>query len=118
MSVFEPYLVAQRERSLREVAANEVAAQGAMTIARSLARLLGDQFGARRVVLTGSLARGTFAQGSDIDLAAEGISAGDFYRAGAELEAEAKGLSVDLVPIESASTAYLEALSRDGVELS
>ncbi len=118
MSVFESYFVAQRDRSLREVAANEVAAQSALTIARSLARLLVDQFGARRVVLTGSLARGTFAHGSDIDLAAEGIAAGDFYRAGAELEAEAHGLRVDLVPIESASSDYLEVLSREGVELS
>ena len=94
MSLFEPYLAAQRERSLREVAANERAAQSALMIARSLARLLVDRYGARRVILTGSLARGNFVQGSDIDLAAEGIAADDFYRAGAELEVEANGLSV------------------------
>lgn len=117
MSAFEPYLTAWQKRSLLEGAANEVAAQSALKIARSLARLLVDRFGARRVVLTGSLARGDFVQGSDIDLAAEGIAADSFYQAGAELEAEAEGLGVDLVPIESASAAYLEALSRDGVEL-
>ena len=117
MSAFEPYLAAWRERSLRERAANELAAHNAMNIARSLARLLVDRFGARRVVLTGSLARGDFEQGSDIYLAAEGIAADAFYRAGAELEAAAEGLSVDLVPIESGSAVYLEALSRDGVEL-
>ena len=117
MSAFEPYLTAHRERSLREGAANVVAAQRALKIARALAQLLVDRFGARRVVLTGSLARGDFVQGSDVDLAAEGVAPGDFYRAGAELETQAEGLSVDLVPIESASTAYLDALSREGVEL-
>lgn len=71
----------------------------------------------RRVVLTGSLARGEFRVGSDIDLAAEGIPDDRFFRAGADLEAAAGGLHVDLVPIESADSVYLADLDREGIVL-
>ena len=83
------------------------------------ARLLAlrDRYGARRVVLAGSLARGDFRVGSDIDLAAEGIPDDQFFRAGADLEASAGGLRVDLVPLESANPDYLADLAREGIVL-
>jgi predicted nucleotidyltransferase len=69
------------------------------------------------VVLVGSLARGEFQVGSDIDLAAEGIPDDRFFRAGADLEAAAQGFHVDLVPIESAGPDFLADLAREGVVL-
>ena len=69
------------------------------------------------MVLVGSLARGEFSVGSDIDLAAEGIPDDAFFKAGADLEAAAEGLHVDLVPIESANAAFLADLARDGIVL-
>ncbi len=82
-----------------------------------MAEVLRSRYGARRVLLAGSLARGEFRRGSDIDLAVEGLPTDDLFRAGAALEECAPGLEVDLVPIESASTEYLARLERDGIKL-
>jgi len=74
------------------------AAQGCMA-------LLKERFGARRVILFGSLAgKGAWHDRSDIDLAVEGLPPEAFFRAytacGALLP---PGLELDLVPLESAS---------------
>jgi predicted nucleotidyltransferase len=55
-------------------------------VAQKVAHLLRQKFGATRVVAFGSLAhRKWFSQWSDIDLAAWGISAYEFYRAVADV---------------------------------
>ena len=117
MSEFEPYLRAWRERWQRQRVADAEAAREARKIAERLAEQLRTDYGVRKVVLAGSLARGDFRVGSDIDLAAEGIPGDRFFRAGAELERVAGGLRVDLVPLESANPAYLADLARDGIVL-
>lgn len=117
MSEFEPYLRAWRERWKRQRQADEQAAREARRVAERLALLLRREYGARRVVLVGSLARGDFRSGSDIDLAAEGIPDARFFRAGADLEAAGGGIHVDLVPIESADPAFLTDLEREGIVL-
>lgn len=117
VSDFEPYVRAWRERWAEQRRSDAEAARGAREIAERLAKRLRDDYGARRVVLLGSLARGDFRVGSDIDLAAEGIPDEKFFRAGADLESAAGGLHVDLVPIESASPAFLTELAREGIVL-
>lgn len=117
MSEFEPYLRAWRERWRRKREADEKAAREAREIADRLADHLRDVYGVSRVVLVGSLARGDFRVGSDIDLAAEGIPDDRFFRAGADLEAAAGGPHVDLVPLESADPAFLTDLDREGIVL-
>jgi uncharacterized protein len=70
---FQPYLL---ERQRRRVAARErdsEQATRALGIAQQLAQILVDAYGATAVILVGSLARGEFAQGSDIDLAVSGV---------------------------------------------
>ncbi|HEY3233164.1 MAG TPA: nucleotidyltransferase domain-containing protein [Polyangiaceae bacterium] len=111
------YLESWRDRWARQAEADARAREHAFGVAERLARLLVDGYGVRRVVLTGSLARGDFAAGSDIDLAVLGLNDADFFRAGAELEREAEGLQVDLVPIESATGVYHEALRKEGILL-
>ena len=101
MSDFESYIAGWRDRRERE----------------RRARVLVDRYGARRVVLVGSLARGDFGLGSDIDLAAEGLPAESFFAAGAELEALAGGIGVDLVPIESATAAFRARVAEEGIAL-
>ncbi|MBI4703166.1 MAG: nucleotidyltransferase domain-containing protein [Deltaproteobacteria bacterium] len=117
MEGFEPYLLAWRERWARQQEADAELGRCARALAVELAALLRDRYGARRVVLAGSLARGEFRRGSDIDLAAAGIPHDLFFRAGAELEGVAGGLSVDLVPIESATPAFLARLAAEGIVL-
>lgn len=117
VSEFESYLRAWRERWQRDRERDSEAAAAARRTAERLARTLRDRYGASRVILTGSLARGEFRRGSDIDLAVEGLCPDAIFGAGAALEREAGGLEVDLVPLESASLEYLRNLEREGVML-
>ncbi len=114
---FESFRAAWHRRWREERRADEEGAARALAIARRLASVLYERYGATRVILLGSLARGEFRSGSDIDLAAEGIASSEFFRAGAELERAAEGLRVDLVPIESATPAFVAVLEREGLEL-
>ncbi len=88
-----------------------------METARRLATLLRSRFGVRRVVLFGSLARGEFGRGSDIDLAVEGLAADRLFRAGADLDEMAHGIRVDLVPVESATRSLRDRLENEGIVL-
>jgi predicted nucleotidyltransferase len=83
MAEFDSYIAAWRERRARNERARVDARERAMALARELADVLVTRYGASRVVLVGSLARGDFAPGSDIDLAAEGVPDDRFFAAGA-----------------------------------
>jgi len=110
----DAYVKAWRARAReREALAKDEQTQ-ALARANELATLLADQFGATKVILFGSRARGDARLGSDIDLAAEGIPPEVFFAAGAALERAAKGFSVDLVPLESATPYLLECIDREG----
>ncbi len=114
MSGFEPYLEGLQTRERQVQFASAQAALRARSVAQRLAEALVSRYGATKVHLTGSLARGQFEIGSDIDLAAQGLSPDVFFAAGADIQAEAEGFAVDLVPIESATPAYLAELAREG----
>jgi predicted nucleotidyltransferase len=117
MGEFEPYIRAWRERWRQERQAEPARAQRARMTARKVARLLVRRYGARRVVLCGSLARGDFRQGSDIDLAVEGVPAARFFEASAAAARAAGEFDVDVVPIESATPRYREWLADEGIVL-
>ena len=94
------------------------AREQAFATARALAKVLRDRYGARRVVLVGSLARGDFRLGSDIDLVVEGLPEDALFRAGADLEALAGDIEVDLVPLEAATSAFVaRAVAAEGIVL-
>lgn len=114
---FETYWQAWRTRLARQRRDEEEKAGRALALARRLAQLLVERYSATRVVLVGSLARGDFRSGSDIDLAVEGVAPAAFFAAGAELERVAGWVGVDLVPLETASVFFREEAERDGVAL-
>jgi uncharacterized protein len=99
-----------------DVAAREHLLARRRTQAHALARMLIARFGARRVLLFGSLARGESAGKLDIDLAVEGLDRDLELRALAALSDEA-GCAVDLVRVEDASPRLAAAIARDGVML-
>jgi predicted nucleotidyltransferase len=117
MSEFDPYIRAWRERWRQEHRADTAIARSARATARKVARLLVRRYGARRVVLCGSLARGDFRRGSDIDLAVDGVPAERFFEASAAAARAAGRFDVDVVPIESATPRYREWLADEGVVL-
>jgi predicted nucleotidyltransferase len=76
----------------------------ALEAAEACIRLLKERFGARRVILFGSIAgQGPWHGRSDIDLAVEGLADGDFFPAySACRDLLPRGLELDLVPLEDA----------------
>jgi uncharacterized protein len=111
------YIEAWRERWSRRAAERARVAEHARVVAGEIAHLLRQHYGARRVILIGSLARGEFRPDSDIDLVVDGIEPRLFLRAGADAERSAHGFDVDLVPFESAAPAMREQLAREGIPL-
>jgi len=76
----------------------------ALEAAEACIRLLKERFGARRVILFGSIAgQGTWHGRSDIDLAVEGLAPAEFFPAySACRDLLPRGLELDLVPLERA----------------
>ena len=92
-------------------------AEEARGVASSLAQELRSRFGAERVVLFGSLARGEFSGRSDIDLAVWGIPPRDFYRAVAFASGCSKAWAVDLVDGDDCPGALRRNIEQEGVAL-
>jgi predicted nucleotidyltransferase len=90
----------------------------ALTAARKAARLLRNEFGAKEVILFGSLARrGMFTMFSDIDLAARGIDSDRFLDAADALLNLNTGFKIDLAEVEACPPALLKNIQKDGKPL-
>ncbi|MDY7079293.1 MAG: nucleotidyltransferase domain-containing protein [Chloroflexota bacterium] len=76
----------------------------ALASAHTCAELLKSHFGARRVIIFGSLAgQGPWHDRSDIDLAVEGLAPADYFRALSTCwELLPQGINLDLVTLEDA----------------
>lgn len=74
------------------------------------------EYGAKRVFLFGSAARGTSGDYSDIDLACEGLSPEQFFKVLGRLLATT-GRSVDLVDIEEVKDTIQRRIEREGILL-
>ena len=84
--------------------------------ARMVAELLHNKYGARRVLVFGSLAKNGFRDGSDIDIFAEGCS-GSYWRMVSEAERLASPFEVHIVCDEDASSTLVMTVTNEGVEL-
>ena len=89
----------------------------ARAAASAAATVLKRDFGATRVLLFGSAARGQgFHDRSDIDLAVEGVQIDQFWAAGAAAERSA-GFELDLVDLTFAQPGLIEHVEATGIEL-
>lgn len=117
---WKKYLQAARHRlaPLRLTLAEQREREGLLERVREAASLLKTHFGARRVVLFGSLAHAAwFMPDSDVDLAVEGVNDKDYWQAWRAIEAIIGNRSVDLIAVEAASESLRRAIQRYGVEL-
>jgi predicted nucleotidyltransferase len=91
--------------------------EGATSVARSIAKGLVERFGAKKVMLFGSLARGGYNRWSDIDLAVWGIPPVDFFKAVSFATGFSETWEVDLVDGEDCSKDLLDVILNEGIEL-
>lgn len=90
----------------------------AWQLARKAAELLKIEFGARRVVVFGSLAHAAwFTPWSDVDLAARGIPSARYFEAVAAVSSLNPAIQIDLVDPESCPPRLLANIEREGVGL-
>ncbi len=81
------------------------------------ARRLMSMPGVRRVLLIGSLARGTARPGSDVDLWVEGLDERDWLAAVAAVREEIRDAEVDVIRAEWAGEAIAARAVAEGVAL-
>lgn len=105
---------ARARRSRREARRAE-----ALALARAMAQVLAEEFGAREVWLFGSVLRPeAFHERSDIDLAAAGIPPDRYLAALGRLEELAAGrFRADLVDLDACGEALRRAARERGVRL-
>ncbi|MCA1900245.1 MAG: nucleotidyltransferase domain-containing protein [Chloroflexi bacterium] len=108
-------LPAMRKRREEERPARNKRRRRAMRIARQAADLLRKEFGAKKVILFGSLAkRGAFTLFSDIDLAVEGMPKENYYKAADAVYYLRPDIKIDLVELETCPPAMRENIKKDG----
>ena len=100
MGAYDTYIQGWRDQARRTEQARREREADARRLVPILVQHLVESHGARRVILIGSLVRGGFDLGSDIDLLVEGLVGASLFRAGAELEELARPIHVDLVALE------------------
>lgn len=117
---WQPYIEAARRRLARPkmTSAQQHERERLLALVREVALQLKRQYGAKRVILFGSLAdTDWFLPDSDVDLAVEGLAAGDFWQAWGLVEQVIVDRPVDLIEIETASESLRHAIRRYGIEL-
>jgi predicted nucleotidyltransferase len=90
----------------------------AWRIARKAARVLREEFGAKRVVVFGSLAHQLwYSPRSDIDIAVWGIAPEIFFRAAARVDRVAKGFEIDVLDPDDCRPSVRQEIEEDGIDL-
>ena len=106
-----------RARNAEVVRQTEAEAARSRAEAEAIAAMLRERFGATRVILFGSLARGRFRLDSDIDLAVTGIPTADFFRAYAEAMSLAGEFKLDLLDLADCPPSVQTAVLKQGIPL-
>lgn len=111
----EAYRRAARRREWREPQERRRRAWG---LAQRAADLLRERFGARRVLVFGSLVHeGCFTPWSDVDLAAWGLSPEDTFRALGAVQDLDSDIEVNLIDVATCSPSLLAVIEAEGVEV-
>jgi len=90
----------------------------ALELAKQASFLLRRRYGAKRVVVFGSLASAkAFSEWSDIDLAAWGIAPDRFYSAVAAVTGMSPDFKIDLVEPDTCREAVRASIEEHGIEI-
>lgn len=112
------YRATAQQRKEQEQEQQRQRIQHAWMLAQQAAKLLREDFGAKQVILFGSLARRDFFhRRSDIDLVVDGVKSQEFWRAWSALDWLGGEFEIDLIDIETTSPILRSAIEREGIEL-
>ena len=117
---WQPYIEAARQRLVppKLTPAEQQLREQLLARAREVAATLKNRFGARRVILFGSLVdTDWFTPNSDVDLAVEGLAKDAYWQAWKLAEDIISHRPVDLIELESATESLAQAIRQYGVEL-
>ncbi|HXV99694.1 MAG TPA: nucleotidyltransferase domain-containing protein [Anaerolineae bacterium] len=112
------YRAAAQRRQEQERVQQAQRIQRAWILAQQAAQLLRENFGAKEVILFGSLARRDFFHRcSDLDLAVGGVKNQDFWRAWSVLDQLDREFAIDLIDIQTVSPALKLIIDQEGLAL-
>lgn len=119
--MYEEYIRAWVERKKKEEEKMKLLAHKALEEARKVTGVLREKYGAKRVVLFGSLAKylrgaGEFTERSDIDLAVEGLPKEEYFRVLSEINRLSE-FEVDLIDLEGCPAFLRNLIEREGMEI-
>lgn len=117
MLAYRPWLVMESYRLDPETKSKK---EHAWMVAKDVAALLKQRYGATRVVAFGSIVRESgFTPWSDVDLAVWGLAPEDYFDAiGEAMDLGLDGrVKVDVVDMDRCSSALREAVDGEGVDL-
>jgi predicted nucleotidyltransferase len=117
---WQPYIEAARQRVRRPqgTLAEQNKREQLLNRVRQAATELKTRFGAKRVILFGSLAdTDWFAPDSDVDLAVEGLTPDGYWQAWRLAEDIINTRPVDFVELETVKESLRQAILRHGIEL-
>lgn len=102
----------------RQRAEIEAIRAAAMDKARKVAAMLKEKYGAKKVVLFGSIVKSDYLhERGDIDLVVYGIKPEDFLMAGADAWKISGRFDVDIIPAEKADEYLLHRALEEEIEL-
>jgi predicted nucleotidyltransferase len=117
---WQPYIDAARRRPAppRPTPAEQRKREQLLSRVHKASAALKTRFGARRVILFGSLIDAEwFAPDSDVDLAVEGLAPEAFWQAWRLVEDIIDDRPVDLIEVETAKPSLLQAIQQYGIEM-
>jgi|GEM_PF-207658 len=115
MAIYKAAARLRLEQEKKELAARR---KRAWELARQAAKLLKENFGAKRVVVFGSLLHlNCFNKWSDVDIAAWGIGAEDTFRAMGAVMDIGKDIEINLVDIDTCRAALRAIIESEGKEV-
>jgi uncharacterized protein len=109
-----PYVECWKHRLALQQEQNQALAHQARQKLPQLIQLLTDRFHATQIILFGSLAKGTFRQGSDIDLAVAGIPPENYFSAIAATNRLSDSFPIDLKPLEDLDPHFFQRVIQTG----
>lgn len=111
-------MIYTKELEIKRTRERESLRAEAYARAKLIASFLKEKYGAKKVILFGSIQDKKFLhKGSDIDLLVEGIKDSEILHAGFEAWQMANPFDVDIIPIEKADPTIRAIAEKKGVEL-